>query len=399
MTRWKPNDRPDVLVTAVFVLLGLVTAAYAGGDASGAAAFSVASVLVHPQAFDRPHDVELQGNLAFVPGKGGSIAIVDVTDPHAPQLLWHCRDANGLNEAETVLPWRDRLFLGTHDFHSLDVSNPCAPVFLGRVSDRKRITAINGMIRRGNTVFAASKHGWLNAFDVSTPDAPKLAGAINLRKQHGIGSPHDVDLYQEYAVVPDPQGFGRNDQPGNLALVRVIDHDSGQLLPPAEWELGGVITAAELAGANRVQVSGSFAYVGASTRGEGGRLIVVDVGKPDALRQVACLSFAPDDGWGPNGLTVAGKVVFLAGGQSAEAIDVSDPDKPVKLASQRFPDELANASPRYQGGGDSAHDLVYRGGYLYVTGQNDHRLLILQVDSDRIRELAGQRNQPWQPPQ
>ena len=90
--------------------------------------------------------------------------------------------------------------------------------------------------------------------------------------------------------------------------------------------------------------------------------------------------------------SVAGKVVFLAGGQSAEAIDVSDPDKPIKLASQRFPDELANASPRYQGGGDSAHDLVYRDGYLYVTGQNDHRLLILQVDSDRIRELAGQRN-------
>jgi len=111
-------------------------------------------------------------------------------------------------------------------------------------------------------------------------------------------------------------------------------------------------------------------------------------------RQVAWLSFAPDDGWGPNGLTVVGKVVFLAGGQSVEAIDISNPAKPVKLASQRFPDELANTSPRYHGGGDSAHDLVYRDGCLYVTGQNDHCLLILRVDSEQIRKLAGQTNQP-----
>ena len=50
------------------------------------AAFSVAAVLVHKQAFDRPHDVELQGDLAFVPGKGGSLAIVNVSDPTKPRL-------------------------------------------------------------------------------------------------------------------------------------------------------------------------------------------------------------------------------------------------------------------------------------------------------------------------
>jgi len=394
MSRNQLHDSQRVAATAVFVLLGLVGASYADGDASDPPAFSIASVLEHQQAFDRPHDVELQGDLAFVPGKGGSIAIVDIADPHSPRLLWHRWDAGELNEAETVLPGRDRLFLGTHDFHSLDISSPRAPVFQGRVSDRERITHINGMVQRGNTVFGASKHGWLDAFDVSTPEEPKLAGAMDLRRQHGIGWPHDVDLYQEYAVVPDPQGFGRNDQPGKLALVRVFDHDTGQLLPSGRWALAGVITTGELAGANRVQVSENFAYVGASTRAQGGRLIVVDLSKPDAPRQVAWLSFAPDDGWGPNGLTVVGKLVFLAGGQSVEAIDISNPAKPVKLASQRFPDELANASPRYRGGGDSAHDLVYRDGYLYVTGQNDQCLLILRVDSERIRELAGQTNEP-----
>ncbi len=86
------------------------------------APFSVAAVLVHKQAFDRPHDVELQGDLAFVPGKGGSLAIVDVTDPTKPQLLWHRHDTKGLDDAETVLPSRDQLFLGTHDFISIDTA-------------------------------------------------------------------------------------------------------------------------------------------------------------------------------------------------------------------------------------------------------------------------------------
>lgn len=53
------------------------------------------------------------------------------------------------------------------------------------------------------------------------------------------------------------------------------------------------------------------------------------------------------------------------------------------LASQRFPDEL-------RGGRDSGHDLVYRDGYLYVTGQNDHCLMVLRVESERIRRLGGQ---------
>jgi hypothetical protein len=40
--------------------------------------FSVASVLIDKKALDRPHDIELLGDLAIIPDKGGSLAIVDV---------------------------------------------------------------------------------------------------------------------------------------------------------------------------------------------------------------------------------------------------------------------------------------------------------------------------------
>lgn len=353
-----------------------------------AASFSVAAVLVHKQAFDRPHDIELQEDLAFVPGKGGSIAIVDVSNPSRPRLVWHRHDAKRLDDAETVLPAGDRLFLGTHDLLGIDIRNPQHPVFETHLSTTPKISHINGMVRRGHTILAAGKNGVLAAFDVSQPAAPTVAAAVNVRRQHDIGWPHDVDLYADYAVLPDPRRFGRVNEPGKLALIQVFDTKSGQLLSSEQWDLTGVVATDELVGANRVQVSGHYAFVGASTRAEGGRLVVVDLSNPAAPRQVTSLPFAPQDGWGPNDLTVAGRVVFLAGGQSVEAIDISHPQQPVKLASQRFADVLQNANPRYPSGGDSGHDLVYRDGYLYVTGQNDNCLLILRVKSKEIRELA-----------
>jgi len=336
----------------------------------------------HRKALDRPHDVELQGRLAFVAGKGGSLAILDVSQPEEPRILWHRHDAAELHDAETVLPGGDRLFLGTDDFVSLDIRAPQRPVVEKTLSRRPTISKINGMVRRGDTILAASKNGFLDAFDVSDPAATELAGAVNIRRQYDLGWPHDVDLFREFAVVPDPRRFGRVKEAGKLALIEVFDRRKPErLLPPEQWKLAGLVATEQLVGANRVQVSDSFAYVGASTGEDGGRLIVVDLREPEQPRQVAWLPFAPQDGYGPNGLTVAGEVVFLAGGQTVEAIDVRTPEEPVRVARQSFAEQLP-------GGKDSGHDLVYRDGHLYVTGQNDHCLLILRVASEKIRALA-----------
>ena len=373
------------VVTIAITLLSCPCQSHAAGEP----AFSVAAVLADKEALDRPHDVELQGDLAFVPGKGGSLAIVDVSDPELPKIVWHQRRPREWDDAETVLPLGDEwLLLGTNDFHAIDVTDPRKPVFQARISDRKQISHINGMARRDRWTFAASKHGWLDAFDVRDPRQPTLAGAADIQRRFGIGSPHDVDVYCDHAVVTDPAKFDRAEQPGKLALVRVFDPRTESLLPADKWTLSGVAISDDLAGANRVQVSGDYAFVGASTRAKVGRLVVVDLQDPNSPRQVAALPFAPDDGWGPNGLTVVGKVVFLAGGQTVEAIDISNPVRPIKLAGQRFPKVLANKNPRHPDIRDSGHDLVYRDGYLYVTGQNDHCLLILRVESNYIRTLA-----------
>lgn len=374
-----------IILITLLAKLSLANVLVAGDNQP---AFSVAAVLTDEIALDRPHDIELQGVLAFVPGKGGSLAIIDVSDPKSPKIIWHRRHPSELDDAETVLPIYGRLFLGTNDFHSIDISDPRKPVFQFRISDRKQLARINGMVRHDQWVFAAGKHGWLHAFDISDPKQPTLAGVANIRSRFDVGYPHDIDLFGHHVVVPDPAGFDRSKKSGKLALVRVFDNRTKQPLPAEKWTLTGIVVSKELAGANRVQVLGKHAFVGASTRAGGGMFVVVDLSDPSSPRQVATLPFAPNDGWGPNGLTVADNVVFLAGGQSVEAIDIREPTRPKKLASQRFPKELANADPRYKGGGDSGHDLVYRDGYLYVTGQNDHCLLILRVESKQIRDFA-----------
>jgi hypothetical protein len=348
-----------------------------GGDDSSA--FSVVSVLQNDKALARPHDVELQGHLAFVPGKGGSIAVIDVADPRNPRILWSKHDRDGLYEAETVLPLENHLLLGTCDFMSIDVRNPLRPVFLKTISDRSRINRINGMARRGDYVFAAGKTGWINVFDIRDLALPRMFGSVNARKTHGLRSPHDIDVFGDHIIVVDPAGFGRLGLPGQVSVYRVADAVTHKVLPVESWRLDGLFSSHDLTGANRVQASGHYAYVAGSRSGQPSNVVVIDISDPCSPSQVAALRFS--DTWGPNGLTVAGKIVFAAGGQTVEAIDVSDPTKPRKLVSYK-------CLRLFAAGRDSAHDLVYRDGNLYLTGQNDNTFGILRVLDERILSLA-----------
>ena len=330
------------------------------------------------------------GGLAFVPGKGGSIAIVDVAAPAHPKLLWFRRDEQALSDAETVLPVGGHLLLGARDFFSIDVSNPAQPVFLKKISNRDRIDKINGMVKKGNHVFAACKSGWIDVFDVSDIRAPRLIGALDAWKKHGLEKPHDVDAFGSHIVVVAPNGFGRNPT-GQVAVFRVMTRE-GLLLPVEDWVLESITESKELIGANRVQVSGSFAYVGGSWTpsasqaagpGPHGRLTVIELSDPGHPRIAASVPFS--DLRGPNGLTVAGNMVFIAGGQRIDAIDISDPRHPVKLGSQGFPIIKEGRKT------DNAHDLVYRDGYLYASFQSDDTFRILRIINERILALANAR--------
>lgn len=337
---------------------------------------TLVSVLHHEEALSRPHDIEVRGKLAFVAGKGGSVAIVEIGDPQRPRLLWWKNDPHELDDAQTVLPSEHHMFLGARHFFSIDVLEPGQPVFCKKVTDRPRIDRINGMVRRGDFVLTANKNGWVGVFDAGDSADPKLYGALNTRKRGSVNSPHDIALFENHAVVVDQA----RRTSAHLRLYRIADADTGQLLPVDEWEVAGAIKRDDLTGANRVVVSGGHAFVACSkSNPDNFTLAAIDLSDPNHPRHLITLPFA---GKHPTGLTVAGRVLFAAGGRTVQVLDVTDPAEPKTLTVFR-------SNELFPTGRDNAHDLVHQDGYLYLTAQNDDQIGIVRINDQRILSLTG----------
>lgn len=356
--------------------------------------FSVTSIIKDDQALNRAHDVELEGHLAFIPGKGGSLAIIDVANAWSPRIVWYEYDPVGLDDAETVLSFGDYLFLGTREFLSLDISDSRRPVFLKTISDLEKpeLDRINGMVKVDNTIFAANKNGWINAFDVTRPEQPELLGSLDVNTRYGLADTHDIDTLGNYVLVVCPRKFGAYPF-GQLGVIQVRDPDTGSLLPSEQWTLAGKLEIFELIGANRIQVRGHYAFTAGSwspdarihgNENKPSLTCILDLHNPTRPTLLATVPF--DDRRGPNGLTLEGNMVFVAGGETVEAIDISIPDKPVKLGTQKLPPENIKPDPNRRG--DNAHDLVYRDGFLYVSCQSDNSFMILKVEDPNILKLA-----------
>ncbi len=204
--------------------------------------------------------------------------------------------------------------------------------------------------------------------------------------EHRHDRQNDVALADELLVVVDGANFGRDSKPGKLAVYRVTDPPTHTPLAPDRWDAPAVITDLRFAGANRVRTSGRFAYVASSLAVESPRhtglqnnLTVVDLSDPVKPRLRGSVAFS--EGRGPNGMEISGRVVFAAGGQSVQAIDVSNPDAPRELA-------FVTALAAFPGSGDDGHDLVYADGHLFVTAQNSHALVILRVEGKELLDAA-----------
>ncbi|MEP7361902.1 MAG: hypothetical protein ABI972_01490 [Acidobacteriota bacterium] len=339
------------------------------------------------RALNQAHDVELEGDLAFVPGKGGSLAIIDVRSPSAPRLISSLVDPVEFADAETVLPMGDVLLLGTRDFFAIDISDPAKPRVLKKIADRPRIDLINGMARLGNHVLTANKSGYIGVIDVADPKNPKYVGALHTAATGGPQMPHDIAVWGNHAIVVDSQQH----QPSNVFVYRIAQTGSTELLPVGEWKLSGKVpngaNSEDLQGANRVVAwGGRYAGVGAFQPDRVGIIDVTDTTQPRTLANMPVCDIDA------TGMAIYGSMLLVSGGECVEAIDVSNPSRPVSVAQYRggrlFPTRgyaKSGKTPRY----DNGHDLVYRDGYIYVTAQNDNSLGILKITDPKIRALAG----------
>lgn len=354
------------------------------------------AVLDDETALTGAHDIEVRDGTAYIAGKGftrrnlprsgvfpyeaskgGSLAIVDVNQPNAPKVLWTASTPLTYEDAETVLPLgKDRLLVGARDLFLFDVKNPRSPRQLVAIQDRPRVDIINGFAQIDTTVFGANKAGHLLALDVSNSDSVKVLGSRETRDAGELGSPHDVAFCGDLLLLVSPEGFGGNSRPGRLGVYRVIDEQTRKVLPSEQWSLISRLEHPRLAGANRVMTGGKFAYVGCSLSENSGRaddlrnnVSIIDLSDPAQPRLRGSVDFP--DPRGPNGLEIAGNIVFAAGGQTVQAIDVSNPETPNEIG--RVTDAVA-----FPGAADDAHDLVLSNGHLFVTAQTSHSLVVIR---------------------
>jgi hypothetical protein len=377
----------------VFLSLPSIYAAEPARAEAPSAGLTLAAVLTDRDGFAGAHDIEIRDGIAYLAGKGGSIAIVDVRQPATPRLLWSVRDSVAFEDSETILPLEgNRLLVGTRDVLLFDVSQPPFPRLVTRLHQRPVIDTINGFARLSHTVYGANKFGHVFAVDVSVPDQLKFLGSRNAQELDGLVSPHDVAVCGEFLVVVSPQGFGRDrDRPGVAAIYRIADRAmgfeatgyrvaTGRMLPPDQWTLVSKIEHLRLAGANRVMTRGKFAYIGSAltheadrSGGRSGNVAILDLTDPAKPQLRGSVPFP--DHRGPNGLEVAGSLIFAAGGKTVQVVDVADPAHPREVA-------VFSSSDVMPGGADDGHDLVYYAGHLFVTAQTSHALVVLKLSEE-----------------
>jgi hypothetical protein len=244
--------------------------------------------------------VALSGNFAYVCDGYGTLWILDVSDPTAPNVIGRF-DTTDMTHSIAV--FGNLAYMTAYGSFTglwiIDVSDPGEPYAVGQYSSPYRVDRIVLSVNFDYAHMPAGFKG-LRILDMTDPQEPYEAGHWD-----GLGNTSGVALS------------------GNLAYV--TDHDSGvQIIdvsnPQAPHQVGGC----GLAGyAISVAVSGDFAYVGGGDRP--GKLWVIDVSNPQGPHEV---------GWAPlpdlgAAVVLSGNLVYVAVQDGyLYVIDVSNPQNP-----------------------------------------------------------------------
>jgi len=155
--------------------------------------------------------------------------------------------------------------------------------------------------------------------------------------------------------------------------VYEVSRDGETVLPVEDWRCVGAVADDRLAGANRVVVNGRYAYVACHYADMVG---VIDLDDAAAPKLVAAMGTT---GVEPDGLALQDGVLFVGAGKTVEAIDVSDPTAPRRIAHYAGGPWFTKPEAGHAG---NAHDLVVQGSLVYVTAQRDGAVGILRFIRD-----------------
>ncbi len=215
---------------------------------------------------------------------------------------------------------------------------------------RSYITDTYGLLLDGNTIYMAGGYNGLFMLDVSDPAEISLIDNYIPQTRFITPTPYeenvlDVNLAQ---VGTDQMAFLATN---NTGLYSVYVDPSPSNMYHTVWSRYTKIEG----GSYRLAIEDDKAYI---ADGEGG-LRIVDLGG-DSLIELGALESLGN----VQSVAVMGTTVYAASDEGVYVVDVSDPANPRKTCT--FP----STGP--------VQDIVYEGGYLYVTS-NAVGLIVIQV--------------------
>lgn len=304
-------------------------------------------------ALDGAHDVEIEGNIAYVAGKNGTFATVDITNPSDPVVL---ASITTFINAQAVRPDGKYCYLGDDNgVHTIDVQNPASPVTANTVTSPS-LSSVNGFAQWGDYLLCATKsNGTIVIVDISEPRSTTLFGEFDTTANGSIESPHDVIVHHGHAIVPN-QSEGASPK---LAAYKIVSEKEDRLRSVGNWTLEDTYDNSNLNGANQLATDGRYIYVAANYSNTFG---VIDAADLANMSQVSNVSA---NGTGTNVITAAGPYVAVASGDYVDMFDVRDPTD-VSLAAYSHDNGLL------------LHDLAFNGGAIAATAQGTDELHIFR---------------------
>lgn len=239
-----------------------------------------------PSALRGPHDCVVDRGTAWISGKYGSVAAIDLSDSEGVGVIVSLTE--GFDDAQTLLVLEQVLIVAATDVVALDISDPTRPRELSRLTDA-RLAEINGMIRWSKElVIAVSKRGWIHVLDVKDPRRPVLAASMNTRESGGLEAPHDLVRQGDHLVIVNQRRGAR----WKLAVYRIAD--GGRLREVDGWELAARLSDPGMDGANRVLASGARLFVANNYSDSLTLLDLSDPVRPSVLKHIGLADRGPD---------------------------------------------------------------------------------------------------------
>ncbi len=299
--------------------------------------------------FGRVHSVETVGDLLYVShgtGGGSSLYIYELADPESPQLVGQYVNATDTGQAENFFIDTDRnlayLVMWPYHLHILDISDPSNPTLQGiyrpgEYADHIPVYSDNAgahvVTARGNYAYLCNYRDYVHIIDVSDPTAP-----VHIGRYTGMPYPMAAAINGEQLYVSrlnyDATHILDISNPAEPVFISSLDAGAGYQLTFGDNYLflpDDELNIADISNDFQPIDIGYFETPGRAWKIEmtGNRMYVADY-YGFCIYDVNLPTFKRGDANGDNILNIADAVYLIGyifgGGPAPEPVDAGDAD-------------------------------------------------------------------------